>query len=192
LVHLPKFHEVTIRNEFRTDNVEVTMIPQILPQEIKLVPFKLESIKQKITVWLRQGISPGRLALTLALGFAIGCIPVMGVTTALCVVAALTLRLNLPIIQAANWSAMPLQLILLVPFVRLGRHILPLASGRALDATVLLHSSPLAFLTQVGGLAGQALLAWVLIATPSVALLTLMLTAVLRRVPAVAAVEAGE
>jgi len=164
----------------------------IIPQEINLLPFKLESIKQKAAVWLRQGISPTRLALTLALGFAIGCISVVGVTTALCVVAALTLRLNLPIIQAANWSVMPLQLILLVPFARLGGRIAPMGRGGSLNAAALLHSSPLMVLTQLGGLAGQALLAWILIATPAVALMTLMLTAVLRRVPAVAAVEAGE
>ena len=49
----------------------------------------MESMKRNAATWLRQGISPQRLALTLALGFAIGCIPVVGVTTALCVVVAL-------------------------------------------------------------------------------------------------------
>jgi uncharacterized protein (DUF2062 family) len=159
-----------------------------------LESINFESLKLKMAAWLRQGISPGRLALTLALGFAIGCIPVMGVTTALCVVVALTLRLNLPIIQAANWTAMPFQLLLMLPFMRLGGRIVPFAgSGRSINAAVLLHSSPWVFLTQLGGLAGQALLAWLLIAVPAVALMTLMLTVVLRRVPAVAsATEAGD
>jgi hypothetical protein len=50
---------------------------------------------------------------------------------------------------------------------------------------LILHSSgPL--LSQLGMLAGQALLAWLLMAIPVVALLTLALTGVLRRVPAVA------
>jgi hypothetical protein len=44
--------------------------------------------------------------------------------------------------------------------------------------------------TQMGWLAGQALLAWVLIAIPAVLLLTFMLTKVLRRIPALAAAEA--
>ena len=48
--------------------------------------------------WLRQGISPGRLGLTLALGFAIGCIPVVGVPTVLCAALALLFRLNQPAI----------------------------------------------------------------------------------------------
>jgi hypothetical protein len=179
MVHLPKFHEEPIRNRFRTDN-------------LGMMTNSVELMKQKMAVWLRQGISPGRLALTLALGFAIGCIPVLGVTTALCVVVALTLRLNLPIIQAANWSAMPVQLLLLVPFVRLGERIVPFGSGRTLNTAALLHSSPLGFLTQMGGMAGQALLAWLLIAVPAVTLMTLTLTVVLRRVPAVNATEVGE
>ena len=77
--------------------------------------------KSNAILWLSQGISPGRLALTLALGFAIGCIPVVGVPTILCATLALALRLNLPAIQAANYAAMPFQLALIVPFVRMGR-----------------------------------------------------------------------
>ncbi len=72
--------------------------------------------KRNVKLWLSQGISPQRLALTLALGFAVGCIPVVGVPTVLCATLALALRLNLPAIQAANYAAMPLQLVLIVPF----------------------------------------------------------------------------
>src|ERR1700679_2208582 len=81
--------------------------------------------KRKAVLCLRLGISPRRLALTLALGFAVGCIPVIGIPTVLCAGLALALRLNLPAIQTANYIAMPLQLILIVPFVRLGRWIIP-------------------------------------------------------------------
>src|ERR1700683_963977 len=80
--------------------------------------------KRKAVLWLSLGISPRRLALTLALGFAVGCIPVIGIPTVLCAALALGLRLNLPAIQAANYAAMPLQLILIVPFVRLGSWLL--------------------------------------------------------------------
>jgi hypothetical protein len=147
----------------------------------------LDSLKQKVKMWLRQGISPQRLALTLALGFAIGCIPVMGVTTALCFAVAYALRLNFPVIQAANWSAMPLQLVLIVPFVRLGGRLFAFGPRPALNAGALLHASLLATISQLGGFAGKAILAWLLIAVPAVALMTLMLTLLLRRVPAVAA-----
>ncbi len=152
----------------------------------------LNSMQQKAAAWLRQGISPQRLALTLALGFAIGCIPVVGIPTVLCAAIALALRLNLPAIQAANYLVMPLQVMLIVPFVRLGGFLFSSGSRQSSGAQALLHGSPLATALQLGGMAGQAMLAWLLISIPAVALLTLTLTFVLRRVPALAAIENGD
>jgi uncharacterized protein (DUF2062 family) len=157
-----------------------------------MMTISLKSMKRSTASWLRQGISPQRLALTIALGFAIGCIPMIGVTTALCLVAAFTLRLNFPLIQVANYAMMPLQVALIVPFMHMGRRLLGFSSGRAIELGVLLHSSPLAFFTQVGGLAGQALLAWLLVAIPAVALITATLTALLRRLPVMAEAEEAE
>ena len=150
-----------------------------------------KSIQRKAAAWLRQGISPRRLALTLALGFAIGCIPVVGIPTVMCAALALAFRLNLPAIQAANYAVMPLQVVLIVPFVRLGGKFHIFAPRPAFGAQALLHSSPLAAASLMGGLAGQALLAWLVIAIPAVALMTATLTVLLRRVPAVAAAESG-
>jgi uncharacterized protein (DUF2062 family) len=149
----------------------------------------LESFKQKASQWLRQGISPRRLALTLALGFSIGCIPVVGIPTLLCAGLALALRLNLPAIQAANYIAMPFQLALIVPFVRLGGWLVSSGTRQPVSASALLHSSPMVLMTQMSGLAGQALAAWLLIAIPAVALMTATFTVLLRRVPVVAAAE---
>ncbi|MGA3162106.1 MAG: DUF2062 domain-containing protein [Terracidiphilus sp.] len=152
----------------------------------------IQTMKRNAATWLRHGISPQRLALTLALGFAIGCIPVLGVTTALCVVVALGLRLNFPVIQAANWAAAPLQFVLIVPFVRLGGRMFAFSSGRVIEIGTLLHTSPMALISHVGGMFGQALLAWLLISIPTVALMTAMLTTLLRRVPALAQAESGD
>jgi uncharacterized protein (DUF2062 family) len=152
----------------------------------------IASMKRKVSTWLRQGISPRRLAFTLALGFAIGCIPVVGVPTPLCFVVVLALRLNLPAIQAANYAAWPAQLALIVPFVRLGRRLCGLGSSRAIDAGALLHSSPSVMLSQMSSLASQAMLAWLVVAVPAVVLMTAILTKVLRRIPAVAAAEQND
>lgn len=150
----------------------------------------LETVKRNATSWLRQGISPRRLALTLALGCAVGCIPVVGIPTLLCAGLALGLRLNLPAIQAANYAVMPLQIFLIVPFVRLGGWILaPRPNQPALAASTLLHTSPVVLFTQMGSLAEQALLAWAVISIPAVLVLTFTLTKLLRRIPAVAANE---
>jgi uncharacterized protein (DUF2062 family) len=69
---------------------------------------------------LRQGLTPHDIALTLAVGLCLSVPPVIGTTTILCALAALLLRLNQPLIQAVNFLAYPLQLALLVPFLRAG------------------------------------------------------------------------
>ncbi len=147
--------------------------------------------KRQIEGWLLQGISPRKLALTLALGFAVGCIPVVGVPTLLCAALAVALKLNLPAIQAANYLAMPLQVLLILPFMRLGGWMFAFGHPQATAAETLLHGSPLKLIWASGSLAGEALGAWMVIAGPSVVLMTLALTLVLRRVPVLAA-EPGE
>jgi hypothetical protein len=158
----------------------------------------LETMKRKAGEFLRQGMSPRRLALTLAIGFAVGCIPVVGLPTALCGVIALAFRLNQPAIQAANYLAMPFQVALFVPLLRLGAKLFPFTGRHGLDLPALMRS-PMQFLThsprmalQIGGMAGQALFAWFLLAVPLVVLLTPALTAILRRVPTIAAAESGD
>jgi uncharacterized protein (DUF2062 family) len=73
-----------------------------------------------IRAQLTQGVSPSRLALALALGVVVGVMPLLGVTTVLCAVLALRLRLNQPAIQAANYAAYPLQLLLFIPAFQAG------------------------------------------------------------------------
>jgi uncharacterized protein (DUF2062 family) len=153
---------------------------------VSLAPFKRRS-----ALWLSQGVSPRRLALTLALGLAIGCNPVVGISTLVCAGLALALRLNLPAIQAANYAVMPLQFLLIVPFVRLGGWLFASGHVQATRATALAHASPLALAQQFGWLAAQALLAWLILAIPMVILLTVAFTPLLRRVPALAAAESG-
>lgn len=73
---------------------------------------------------LRQGITPEKIALSIALGAAIGVFPVLGSTTFLCAAAAVILRLNLPSIQLVNYLMYPLQLILFLPFLEAGSRIM--------------------------------------------------------------------
>ncbi len=152
----------------------------------------LRAMRQKAESWLRQGISPQRLALTLALGFAIGCIPVIGIPTALCLLVALGLRLNMPAIQAANYAAMPFQIALIFPFVRLGGWLFSSSGHPALTTSMFGTQSPSRLIWTSGSLAGQALGAWLVTAVPMVLLLTLVLTPLLRKVPLVATAQAGD
>ena len=153
---------------------------------------------ERLRLCVVQGISPRRLAFTLSIGFVLGCIPVVGIPTGLCVLVALALRLNQPAIQAANYAAMPFQVALIVPFARLGSKLTPSGWRPALNlstlVSVLVHE-PLRvvsrssghLLGQLGLFAAQAVLAWLLLAIPVGVVMTLMLTGVLRRVPALAA-----
>lgn len=73
---------------------------------------------------LTQGVTPEKIALTIALGITISVFPILGATTALCAVVGISLRLNQPIIQLVNYLAYPLQIALLIPFYRAGEHVL--------------------------------------------------------------------
>jgi uncharacterized protein (DUF2062 family) len=72
---------------------------------------------------LTQGISPDRLALCVAIGVVVGNIPILGVSTIICTVIALAFRLNLPAIQLVQAAMAPTQILLIIPFVRLGEWI---------------------------------------------------------------------
>jgi uncharacterized protein (DUF2062 family) len=134
--------------------------------------------QDKVLVWLKCGVSPRQLAFTLALGFAIGCIPLLGVTTAICALAAMALRLNMPAIQAANWLAMPLQVILLFPFLKLGQLLFPGTAFAVTRAELMarIEASPWHSAVDMAGLFGHALLAWLLTAAPALLVMTLLLT----------------
>jgi uncharacterized protein (DUF2062 family) len=160
---------------------------------MRLIP---AAAKRTAILWLSQGISPLRLALTLAIGFAVGCIPVIGIPTLLCAALALALGLNQPAIQVANYAAMPLQLALIVPFVRLGGRIIssPVSaqSAQLLLPRALAHFSAYNFATRMSGMAGQALLAWLIAAVPAVLLMTLGFNLMLRRIPMLRNAESGD
>ena len=147
--------------------------------------------QRKMLEWLTCGITPRRLAFTLALGFALGCIPLLGVTTGICALVALGLRLNMPAIQAANWLAMPVQFLLLYPFLRFGQWLFP---GPSLpfsrdEIFARIQAAPWHAMTQMGSVLGHGVLAWVIAAGPALLLMTLLLTPLMGRVSKLAAVE---
>lgn len=72
---------------------------------------------------LRQGITPEKIALSIALGITLGVTPVLGSTSILCFLAAFVFRLNVPAIQLVNYFVYPLQLALLIPFFHMGEWI---------------------------------------------------------------------
>jgi uncharacterized protein (DUF2062 family) len=85
--------------------------------------FLYRRLARPILELLRQGITPEKIALSVALGAALGVFPAIGLSTTLCAIAALFLRLNLPAIQIANYFVYPVQIALLLPFFRMGEKL---------------------------------------------------------------------
>ncbi|HEY2782102.1 MAG TPA: DUF2062 domain-containing protein [Steroidobacteraceae bacterium] len=82
------------------------------------------TLAEPLIALLRSGLAPRRLALCVAIAIVVGNIPVLGVSTIICAGAALVFRLNLPAIQLVQAAMAPTQLLLIIPFVRLGEWIL--------------------------------------------------------------------
>ena len=132
---------------------------------------------------LRQGVTPEKIALTIALGIILGVTPVLGSTVLLCTFAAVVFRLNLPAIQLVNGAVCPLQFILLIPFYRLGAWMF-----RADASTISLGGVTAVIREGVGHairtlwvVTMHALLAWLVLGIVALAILYAVLVPLLRR-----------
>jgi uncharacterized protein (DUF2062 family) len=129
---------------------------------------------------LSQGMAPDRLALCVAIAVVVGNVPILGISSILCAAIALAFRLNLPAIQIVQAAMAPTQILLIIPFIRLGEWIV-----RAPRQPVSIKAG-LALMQQGAGPAAVALrnailhagFAWVLIAPLAVLLLYKLLTPV--------------
>ena len=139
-----------------------------------------------IVALLTKGITPEKIALSLAFGIVLGIFPVLGSTTVLCAAAALIFQLNLPAIQLVNYLIYPLQLFLLVPFIRMGEKLfrvaplqLSLTQILAMVRADLPHAISTLWLAEV-----HAMSAWLLIGSPAIFLVYFLLFRALRQVAA--------
>lgn len=133
---------------------------------------------------LRQGATPEQIALSIVFGVTLGVFPLLGSTTALCAIAALAFRLNLPAIQLVNYFVYPLQIALLIPFFRLGEKLfhaphLPLSVEQI---RAMIHASMTGAVRVLWTTIWHAIAAWCLVAPLAAIVLYLILTPVLRRV----------
>jgi len=87
---------------------------------IKIKNWLYKKIIAPLIDQLKQGVSPEKLAASFAAGFLIGIFPLIGVSTGICLIAAYIFRLNHLAIQVANYTAYPLQFLLVIPFYRAG------------------------------------------------------------------------
>ncbi|GLH71516.1 hypothetical protein GETHLI_00180 [Geothrix limicola] len=134
-------------------------------------------IREPLLGLLKQGLSPAGLAWSLAVGLALGTIPLFGTSTLLCVGVGLVFRLNQPALQLANYLAYPLQLLLFIPLIRLGERLfrveaMPLSPSLLMQS---LEAHPWSTLTLFWSRLWHASVVWALLALPAATLLALLL-----------------
>jgi len=78
---------------------------------------------EPVLAQLTLGVTPDKLTATFAVGAACAVFPFLGFTSLLNLGAGLVLRMNQPILQTLNQLLGPLQLLLILAYVRLGEWI---------------------------------------------------------------------
>jgi len=139
-----------------------------------------------ILALLRMGATPRSLAWSIAAGMLIGINPVVGSTTLLCLAVTIRFRLNVVATQIANHAMFPLELALIVPFIRLGSRVFHTAA-MPLSASALLlaaRSAPLTLTYNLWMWVWHAFVLWTAMAVVAAPLLALALTALLERIQA--------
>lgn len=136
-----------------------------------------------IVAQLTVGISPERVAWTIALGVVLGIFPIMGSTTLVCLLAGWLLRLNQPVLHVFKTLVYPLHLALILVFIRLGERLygVPLISFSIPQLVVKFKDDPLQFARDFGLAAWHGVSAWLLIAPVAAVLIKLAVMPVLRR-----------
>jgi len=129
------------------------------------------------------GMTPERLALCIGFGIAFGLVPALGTTTLLCTLAAFLFRLNLPAIQLVNYFVYPLQLALLIPFIRAGEWLFgaePL--NLSLESIQRMMNADLwETVISLWSTTMRAVMVWLLIAPVIVALVYVVMTPLLKK-----------
>jgi uncharacterized protein (DUF2062 family) len=153
---------------------------RILYLEVRVIHRKLI---EPILGLLRQGMTPEKTAFTIALGLSLGVIPVLGSATLLCTAAAVSLKLNFPVIQLVNGLVYPAQLALLVPFLRMGAWLFG-EHAPALSVTGifdLVRSDIWRAIAMLWTATMHALIAWAVCGLAAAGVVYLALVPVLRR-----------
>lgn len=142
---------------------------------------------------LRQGITPEKIALSIALGITLGVTPVIGSTTILCFLVAAVFGLNLPAIQLVNCIVYPLQFALLIPFIRMGAWIFAEQPAQISVAQILslIRAGVWSAIATLWTATMHALVAWLTLGSLASLVIYLFLAPALRKLSAAARAEAS-
>jgi uncharacterized protein (DUF2062 family) len=125
-------------------------------------------ILKRVQVILSSGLTPQKLALTLCIGCALGIMPLLWGTSLICIFLAHIFRLNHVVLQSVTYLFYPVQLALLMPFLKLGTWLFPW--GPPLPAqifTTLIHNPGLTSLNFLAWITFKSLAAWLVTVLPA-------------------------
>lgn len=143
-----------------------------------------KKILQPVLGFLKAGVSPGQLAVAFSLGMVVGIIPLLGSTTLICTILAFSLRLNMPVLQLANYCVFPLQLLLFIPFFQMGGYLFDSSQVpvSVTQISEMFQADFLGAIQQFWFANLQALLVWLLLAVPLYLLLYFILLPLFKRI----------
>jgi len=123
-------------------------------------------VVSRLRVVMSAGLTPQKLAQTLCIGCALGILPLLWGTTLICLLVAHILKLNHVVLQTLNYLFYPLQLVLLVPFYKLGAWLFPWGPPLPSQLIATLMQSPLTSLHLLGWITFKSLTAWLITVVP--------------------------
>ncbi len=77
----------------------------------------LIKITEYIAELFRQGLTPTKIALSIAVGISAGSFPILGFATPMCALFAIIFKLNMGVVQLVNYAAAPIHLTLIPIFL---------------------------------------------------------------------------
>ncbi len=119
-----------------------------------------------VVILLTQGITPSKVALTLAVGSAVAMFPILGTTTLLCILVGVLCRMNQPVILLVNGVLTPLHLPMIFVFLKLGAALfgMPYAHVGIRMMNHMFWDDPHEFWLRFGTSAFHAIVAWAIVA----------------------------
>ncbi|MBC5991534.1 DUF2062 domain-containing protein [Pontibacter cellulosilyticus] len=132
------------------------------------VSFLKRRIIQPVANLLKQGMTPHKLAVTVAMGTVVGVVPAIGITTVMGTALAARFRLNIAATVLISYLMQPLQIILIIPFARLGIFIFGLQELRFSlnEITAMFKEDWLNALNLIWKANLAAVASWALLAVP--------------------------
>jgi uncharacterized protein (DUF2062 family) len=89
---------------------------------------KLKTIKNNTATLFKQGLSPKELIQSIIVSGLLSVIPILGVSTFVLTTLSIKKKLNLPIMIAISYLMWPVQVLLIIPFIRVGEFIFSVPS----------------------------------------------------------------